>query len=190
LRLTAAYGALFLLSGTALLAITYLLVSRATAIDAVAISSPGGTAARGAVTHTHLVDLHQLLVQSGVALAIMTAVSVALGWVLAGRVLAPLRTIAARTRRISEQNLHARLALPGPRDELTELADTIDELPTRLEAAFEAHRQFVANASHGKAVSLPRARAADPGAGPPETRRPRPCLEGGGNRTGPARADR
>jgi hypothetical protein len=78
----------------------------------------------------------------------MTVVSVALGWVVAGRVLSPLRTITARTRRISEESLHDRLALPGPRDELTELADTIDELLARLEAAFDAQRRFVANASH------------------------------------------
>ena len=78
----------------------------------------------------------------------MAALSVALGWVVAGRVLAPLRTITARTRRISEQSLHERLALQGPRDELKELADTIDELLARLEAAFEAQRRFVANASH------------------------------------------
>ena len=62
--------------------------------------------------------------------------------------LSPLRTITARTRRISEQSLHERLALPGPRDELRELADTIDELLARLEAAFDAQRRFVANASH------------------------------------------
>lgn len=174
LRLTALYGALFLLSGTGLLAITYLLVSRATAIDAVAVSSPGG-AAHGAVSHTHLVDLHQLLVQSGVALAIMTAVSVALGWVLAGRLLAPVRTITARTRAISEQNLHDRLGLPGPRNELTELADTIDELLARLEAAFDAQQRFVANASHELRTPLAMMRAtldvamAKPEGVPPQT---------------------
>jgi signal transduction histidine kinase len=147
-RLTALYGSLFLLCGAALLVITYLLVSRATAIRAVATSSPGGRPAPGAVVHTHLVDLHQLLVQSGVALAIMTVVSGVLGWVVAGRVLSPLRTITARTRQISKESLHDRLALQGPRDELTELADTIDELLARLEAAFDAQRRFVANASH------------------------------------------
>ena len=94
------------------------------------------------------VDLHQLLIESAIALAVMAALSVALGWVVAGRVLSPLRTITARTRRISEQSLHERLALRGPRDELRQLADTIDELLARLEAAFDAQRRFVANASH------------------------------------------
>jgi signal transduction histidine kinase len=53
-----------------------------------------------------------------------------------------------QTRLISQHNLHERLALRGPADELKELADTIDDLLTRLEAAFDAQRRFVANASH------------------------------------------
>ena len=62
--------------------------------------------------------------------------------------LRPLRTITATTQQISEDNLHRRLDLPGPRDELRTLADTIDALLARLETAFESQRQFVANASH------------------------------------------
>ncbi len=148
MRLTALYSGLFLLCGAGLLAITYLLVDHATAIHAVATRSPGGAPGRGAAVKTHLVDLHQLLIQSGVALAIMTVVSIMLGWMVAGRVLRPLRAMTAMTRRISEQSLHQRLALDGPRDELTELADTIDGLLARLESAFDAQRLFVANASH------------------------------------------
>jgi signal transduction histidine kinase len=75
-------------------------------------------------------------------------ISVGLGWLMAGRVLRPLRTMTATARRISAQNLHERLALEGPSDELKSLSDTIDELLARLEAAFEAQRRFVANASH------------------------------------------
>jgi hypothetical protein len=159
LRLTALYSGLFLLCGVGLLAITYLLVDRATAIHAVATRSPGEAPAHGAVVHTHLVDLHQLLAQSGVALAIMTGVSGVLGWLVAGRVLRPLRAMTSATRRISEENLDQRLALPGPRDELTELADTIDGLLERLEAAFEAQRRFVANASHELRTPLATMRA-------------------------------
>jgi signal transduction histidine kinase len=158
-RLTALYSSLFFVCGAGLLAITYLLVNRATAIHAVATRSPGAPAGPGAVVHTHLVDLHQLLVQSGVALGIMTVVSVALGSLVAGRVLRPLRTMTAATRRISEENLHQRLALAGPRDELTELADTIDGLLERLEAAFEAQGRFVANASHELRTPLATMRA-------------------------------
>jgi signal transduction histidine kinase len=93
-------------------------------------------------------DLHHLLVLSAIALAMMIVASMALGWVLAGRVLRPLQTITATARAISVSNLHQRLALKGPNDELRELGDTFDELLGRLEASFEAQRQFVANASH------------------------------------------
>jgi len=93
-------------------------------------------------------DLHHLLVDCAFALAIMMIVSIALGWLVAGRVLKPLRTITAATQRISEDDLHQRLALNGPHDELKNLSDTIDGLLARLEDAFDAQRLFVANASH------------------------------------------
>jgi DNA-binding response OmpR family regulator len=150
LRLTALYGGLFMLFGAALLALTYVLVGHATA--GASVTTITGTAltpfgAHAMTATSHGVDLHQLLVQSAIALSIMSVASGALGWVVADRVLAPLRTITARTRRISEDNLHDRLALEGPEDELKELADTI-ELLERLEAAFDAQRRFVANAAH------------------------------------------
>jgi signal transduction histidine kinase len=56
--------------------------------------------------------------------------------------------MTSTTRRISEHNLHERLALAGPNDELKDLGDTIDGLLARLEAAFDSQRRFVANASH------------------------------------------
>ncbi|HWF25686.1 MAG TPA: ATP-binding protein [Solirubrobacteraceae bacterium] len=93
-------------------------------------------------------ELRSLLIWSGIALGIMALVSAALGWLIAGRVLAPLRTMTARARRISEDNLHERLALDGPADELKELGDTFDAVLGRLEGAFDAQRRFVANASH------------------------------------------
>jgi two-component system sensor histidine kinase VanS len=81
-------------------------------------------------------------------LAIMTVVSIALGWLVAGRVLRPLRAMTATTRQISERNLNERLALSGPRDELKDLADTIDGLLARLEAHVAEQQRFAANASH------------------------------------------
>src|SRR5262249_46648992 len=103
-------------------------------------------------------ELKQLLTESGTALAIMTVVSVALGWLVAGRVLRKLRTITAAAKSISASSLHARLALAGPDDELKELGDTFDALLARLEAAFGAQRQFVANASHELRTPLARQR--------------------------------
>jgi len=93
-------------------------------------------------------QLDALLTRSGIALGIMAIVSIVLGWLMAGRALRPVRTMSARARGISERNLHERLALEGPDDELKELGDTFDELLARLESAFESQRQFVANASH------------------------------------------
>ena len=106
----------------------------------------------------HADRMHELLVQSGIALGVMAVVSAALGWIVAGRVLRPLRTITAAARDISEANLHRRLALEGPDDELKELGDTFDELLGRLERAFEAQRRFVANASHELRTPLTRQR--------------------------------
>jgi signal transduction histidine kinase len=160
LRLTLLYGGLFLASGAGLLAIVYLLVatqfpgrygtgSRVPADaqgTATTQTAPNGTLAEHA--QQQAAQLHQLLIQSGVALAVMAVAAVGLGWLMAGRILRPLRAMTATTRHISEDNLHQRLAVPGPRDELKDLADTIDGLLTRLEAAFEAQRRFVANASH------------------------------------------
>jgi two-component system sensor histidine kinase VanS len=159
LRLTLLYGGLFLVSGLALLAATYLIFRSSTGVDLIV---PTGTAHRsvdpgalndvrrmfaGAVERdTH--GLHQGLIQSGIALAIMTVVSIALGWLVAGRVLRPLRAMTATTRQISERNLNERLALSGPRDELKDLADTVDELLARLEAHVSEQQRFAANASH------------------------------------------
>ncbi len=93
-------------------------------------------------------DSHQLLINSGIALAIVAVLALLTGWLVSGRMLRPIRTITRTARRISSTNLHERLALVGPEDELKELGDTLDELFTRLDAAFVAQRQFVANASH------------------------------------------
>ncbi|HEX4175937.1 MAG TPA: ATP-binding protein [Acidimicrobiales bacterium] len=103
-------------------------------------------------------ELHQLLIESGVGLAIMAVLSVVLGWLMAGRVLRPLRTITATTRNISASNLHERLDVEGPDDELKELGETIDALLERLEASFRSQRQFVANASHELRTPLARQR--------------------------------
>ncbi len=92
--------------------------------------------------------LDELVVQSIVALGLMALASVGLGWAVAGRALAPLSRVTATARKLSQDNLHERLALSGPNDELKELADTFDAMLARLESAFESQRRFVANASH------------------------------------------
>jgi len=193
LRLTLIYSGLFLICGAGLLAITYVLVSNATAgyfsstgpngrtVGAFVGGAPGaakhgsppqrlqvsGNGPRStklnltpaqarvvtrrmeaATASQHASEMHQLVIYSGIALAIMAAISVGLGWLVADRVLRPLRTITAAAKDISATSLDKRLALNGPDDELKELGDTFDDLLARLEASFAAQRQFVANASH------------------------------------------
>jgi signal transduction histidine kinase len=104
-------------------------------------------------------DSHRLLVDSGIALAIVAVLALLAGWLVAGRMLGPIRTITRTARRISSTSLHERLALDGPQDELKELGDTLDDLFGRLDAAFEAQHQFVANASHELRAPLTRQRA-------------------------------
>jgi len=167
------YGCSFMVAGASLLAFTYWLFYRATAGTQAsgppeliarcpggpAHPLPGHSGPRPAPHSCHhalqlqaaaqnALDVHVLLVQSAVALAAMAGIAVALGWFVAGRVLRPLRVITMTARRISATSLHERLALAGPDDEFTELADTLDELLGRLEASFQAQRDFVANASH------------------------------------------
>ena len=168
-RLAGVYGSLFLVSGAALLAITYLLVagwpdlptstllgspapSHAPGVGWALVNTSSGAITQlepaGAPALERAAELHDLLIRSGIALALMAVVSVWLGWLVAGRVLRPLRAITATTNEISEVNLHQRLGLEGPDDEVKDLADTIDGLLSRLEGAFDAQRNFVANASH------------------------------------------
>ena len=163
LRLTLLYSGLFLVSGVALLAATYLIFRSNGGVDLiVAPRNQGGLHGISqnpeVVRQVHQMyetsvardrhGLHEGLIQSGIVLAIMTIVSIALGWLVAGRVLRPLRAMTATTRQISERNLNERLALQGPRDELKDLADTVDGLLARLEAHVAEQQRFAANASH------------------------------------------
>ncbi|MEV4259361.1 ATP-binding protein, partial [Spirillospora sp. NPDC049652] len=199
LRLTLLYGALFLVCGTALVGITYLLASQSTpgvytlrgpngdtnalahgssrpGPDGSSHSSSGeggslsevpGPAASApdiarrseeAARAQRARELRSLLVQSGTALGITTVISLGVGWVVAGRVLRRLQRVTAAARTISASNLHERLALDGPPDELKELGDTFDELLARLEGTFLAQRQFIAHVSHELRTPMARQR--------------------------------
>ncbi|HEX3518862.1 MAG TPA: ATP-binding protein [Solirubrobacteraceae bacterium] len=119
--------------------------------------SPGpGVAVRVFDPGQHGADVRVLAVVSLIALAVMAAISMGLGWLVAGRVLRPLRTITSAAREISSTDLHRRIALTGPEDEFKELGNTFDGLLGRLEASFQAQRQFVANASHELRTPLAR----------------------------------
>ncbi len=92
--------------------------------------------------------LREQLVQSGIALGFTTVGALLLGWLVAGRVLRPVQRITDTARASSETDLHHRVNLAGPDDELKELADTLDSLLDRLEQAFASQRAFSANVSH------------------------------------------
>jgi len=150
LRLAGLFFVVFVVSGAALLAVTVAVWQGSTGnLTASAVPVPAGSLRNPAIgISQHSADRQQLLIASGIGLAIMAGASLAVGWLVAGRFLAPLRTITAATREISATNLHERLNLTGPDDELKELADTFDQLLDRLERSFSFERQFVANASH------------------------------------------
>jgi signal transduction histidine kinase len=150
-RLALLYAGAFLGSGVLLLAIPAGFVHSGSSSSAAVSQEQGGVAptpGNGIASTQHATDVHNLVIGSVVALAVLVVLSFVLGWVLAGRLLRPLRTITDTAREISASNLHQRLDLTGPDDEFKELGETLDDLFTRLEASFEAQRRFVANASH------------------------------------------
>jgi signal transduction histidine kinase len=81
-------------------------------------------------------------------LAMMTATAGGLGWLMAGRALRPVHAVSAAARRLSQRDLHQRIPVSGPHDELRELAETINSMLARLEQAFAAQQRFAGNASH------------------------------------------
>ncbi|MDA0564787.1 HAMP domain-containing histidine kinase [Streptomonospora sp. S1-112] len=105
-----------------------------------------------------------LLVQGSVALLIVCTAATGLGWLVAGRMLAPLRTVTDTARRIAaapaaDRGLHERIALRGPVDEVKDLADNFDTMVERLDRSFDGQRRFVANASHELRTPLTLGRA-------------------------------
>ena len=165
-RLTLVYGGLFLLAGVLLLGVTYALMSQRVPSEA-RLRVIGGPPASGPVTpppgdqqllrriagEAQREALDALLTQGGIALAVIGAAAVALGWLIAGRMLQPLHRITETAQRIAtapaaDRGLHERIALPGPRDELKQLADTFDLMLERLDHSFDGQRRFIANASH------------------------------------------
>jgi signal transduction histidine kinase len=142
-RLTLFYAAGIYLAGIVVLAIVDL------PIATINSTRPAGHASTTAAANPgHGIAPHQLLIGSAIALAVLIPVALALGWFIAGRFLYPLRAITTTAQAISAGNLHQRLDLGEPADELTELGHTLDDLFARLEASFDAQRHFVANASH------------------------------------------
>ncbi|MFJ8842445.1 sensor histidine kinase [Streptomyces cyaneofuscatus] len=188
-RLTALYGGLLVLAGVLLMGLVYVLVSDGlyssvmTAVVPTVPASEVGVSAAPALpssgwAQTAVIEpgqyavarkvstaagdaaLHQLLTVSGISLAVYSALSVALAWWMAGRVLRPVGVITARARRLSGSNLHERIALDAPPGELKELADTFDGMLDRIEQLVAARQRFAANAAHELRTPLAVQRAA------------------------------
>ena len=177
-RLTLLYSALFLVAGVILITITYFLYRERLDADSlhgqeelraafgakraelyekrgelfVAFRTRDGRTVFAFVDdfRDDVLDsaLDEHLIQSGIALALTTVAALLLGWIVAGRMLRPIQRITETARASSETDLHHRVGLEGPHDELKELADTLDSLLDALEKAFTSQRAFAANVSH------------------------------------------
>ncbi|QKG22023.1 sensor histidine kinase [Actinomadura verrucosospora] len=105
-----------------------------------------------------------MVTQGSIALLVVGGAAAGFGWLIAGRVLAPLHRVTETARRIArapaaDRVLHERIALRGPHDEVKELADTFDTMVERLDRSFDGQRRFVANASHELRTPLTLGRA-------------------------------
>ena len=98
-----------------------------------------------AVSYTSLQTLQRYSI---VALAVMFALSLLIGWWVAGRALRPVGAITRATQEITATDLSRRIDAHGPPDELRTLADTIDGMLERLSRAFKAERMLVEDISH------------------------------------------
>ncbi|GLW11530.1 sensor protein CutS [Microtetraspora sp. NBRC 13810] len=174
-RLTLVYGALFLAAGLTLLGVTYLLFNQQLSqsfasryqgpegrLREMTLISANGHVLTGAEAmqwrqrqeeELRSAAATSLLTQGAVALAVVGVAAAGFGWVVAGRVLAPLRRVTETARRIAaapvaDHGLRERIALRGPEDEVKELADSFDTMVERLDHSFDGQRRFVANASH------------------------------------------
>ncbi|MFF5243401.1 sensor histidine kinase [Streptosporangium sp. NPDC000095] len=96
----------------------------------------------------NLLTLRTLRDYSFLTLGGLFLVSFGIGWVLSGRVLRPVRSITRAAAEIQGTDLSRRILLTGPKDELRDLADTVDTMLGRLEGAFLAQRQLIDDASH------------------------------------------
>lgn len=156
-RLTLLYSLVTLVSGAVLLILVASLARTLPSDQAIAppgipvappVPAPGHDAVRIDPFIGPDAFSDKVLIVPGAALLLMVPLSLGFGWLIAGRMLRPIRTMTGSLQQISGRNVHQRLALTGPRDEFKDLADTIDGLLGRLEVALDGHKRFVANAAH------------------------------------------
>ncbi|MGW4463723.1 sensor histidine kinase [Micromonospora sp. NPDC004704] len=160
-RLTVAYSTLlFALAGGAL-AITYVAVAQTTSPQPITQrTAKVYSDSRQYVRTTTVAEvseieaavnfntLQTLRKYSLIAVGGLFVASLGIGWVLSGRALRPVGAIARTAREIQATDLSRRIQLAGPRDELRDLADTIDSMLDRVDNAFQAQRQLIDDTSH------------------------------------------
>ncbi|MFC9970519.1 sensor histidine kinase [Spirillospora sp. NPDC127200] len=138
LKLTLSYAGFLMIAGALLLAAVWFFTLRHLPAYA---SVPGGVLVRSVL-------LRDFASVAAVLLVVLLVFGLVGGWVLAGRMLAPLTRITYAARLASTGSLSHRIRLPGRRDEFRELADAFDGMLARLEAHVAEQRRFAANASH------------------------------------------
>ncbi|UDY23822.1 sensor histidine kinase [Nocardioides sp. Kera G14] len=140
LKLTLSYAAFLMVAGGLLLAVVWVFLLRY--VPDQQILGPG--------PHTpNRSDLQRAFTPRALqAMAALLVFGLVGGWVLAGRMLAPLSRITAAARRVAAGSLSHRIQLDGRRDEFRELADAFDTMLDQLEAHVEEQKRFAANASH------------------------------------------
>lgn len=145
LKLTLSYAGLLMLAGAlVLVAVAFFLLRYVPRYEFV-IAHPGAFPRPGPGRRALLDDF---VPAEAVALGVLLLFGLAGGWILAGRMLAPLTRINEATRIAATGSLSHRIRLPGRRDEFRELADAFDSMLARLEAHTAQQRRFAANASH------------------------------------------
>ncbi|MEW2353553.1 HAMP domain-containing sensor histidine kinase [Spirillospora sp. NPDC029432] len=151
MRLTLSYAGFLMVAGALLLAVVWVFLLRYVPEGAISISGPGRDRPGGPPGHfiPGRSDLQKAFFpRAAAALAVLLAFGLLGGWILAGRMLAPLTRIADAARMTSAGSLSHRIRLEGRRDEFRELADVFDTMLDQLESHIAEQRRFAANASH------------------------------------------
>jgi len=150
LKLTLSYAGFLMLAGALMLAAAWIAGRPGQSSDVVLRYVPDGliSAIGGLVPGNNSFLLRAFAPAAGIVLAFLLVFGLLGGWLLAGRMLAPLTRITDATRVAANGSLSHRIRLPGRRDEFRELADTFDTMLTRLEAHVAEQQRFAANASH------------------------------------------
>ncbi|MGO9976165.1 MAG: sensor histidine kinase [Solirubrobacteraceae bacterium] len=147
LKLTLSYAGFLMLAGALLMGAVWLFLLRYVPDRALIVPGSTGTSLRGVFpVRSNL--LHVFAPRAAAVLALLLAFGLVGGWLLAGRMLAPLTRITDATRTAATGSLSHRIRLPGRRDEFRELADSFDAMLARLEAHDAEQQRFAANASH------------------------------------------